>query len=53
MDLGNWLYGKLVLYLANPDNGFNLVPNPLTNITLALGLLNHDIDKVNMREWKT
>ncbi|SHG89884.1 hypothetical protein SAMN05443549_10868 [Flavobacterium fluvii] len=30
--LGNWLNGKLVLYLydlANPKNGLNLVPNPL------------------------
>jgi hypothetical protein len=30
--LGNWLNGKLVLYLedlANPNNGLNLVPNPL------------------------
>jgi hypothetical protein len=31
-DLDNWLNGKLVLYLgdlANPNNGLNLVPNPL------------------------
>jgi len=31
-DLGNWLNGKMVLYLddlANPKNGLNLVPNPL------------------------
>ena len=31
-DLGNWLNGKLVLYLndlANPKIGLNLVPNPL------------------------
>jgi hypothetical protein len=31
-DLGNWLDGKLVLYLgdlANPKIGLNLVPNPL------------------------
>jgi hypothetical protein len=31
-DFGNWLNGKLVLYLgdfANPNNGLNLVPNPL------------------------
>jgi hypothetical protein len=31
-DLGNWLNGKIGLYLedlANPKNGLNLVPNPL------------------------
>jgi hypothetical protein len=31
-DLGNWLNGKMVLYLedlANPKIGLNLVPNPL------------------------
>ena len=31
-DLGNWLNGKMVLYLddlVNPKNGLNLVPNPL------------------------
>ena len=29
-NLGNWLNGKMVLYLedlANPNNGLNLVPN--------------------------
>jgi hypothetical protein len=31
-DLGIWLNGKIGLYLedlANPNNGLNLVPNPL------------------------
>ncbi|MDR6845593.1 hypothetical protein [Flavobacterium granuli] len=31
-DLGNWLNGKMVLYLddlANPNNGLNLVQNPM------------------------
>jgi len=31
-DLGIWLNGKIGLYLedlANPNNEFNLVPNPL------------------------
>jgi len=31
-DLGIWLNGKIGMYLedlANPNNGINLVPNPL------------------------
>ena len=39
-DLGNWLKGKMVLYLANPNNGLNLVPNPLSSGTLYLILKN-------------
>ena len=38
MDLGNWLNGKMVLYLndlANPKNGLNLVPTRCSARTLG------------------
>jgi hypothetical protein len=39
VDLGNWLNGKMVLYLedlADPNNGLNLVQNTLINRTVAI-----------------